>query len=36
MKKSVIALSAFIGVTGTALAADLPVKAIPMAAPISL
>jgi outer membrane immunogenic protein len=34
MKKSVIALSAFIGVTGTALAADLPVKATPLATPI--
>ena len=34
MKRLVIALSTFIGVTGTALAADLPVKAIPMATPV--
>ncbi len=34
MKRLVIALSTFIGVTGTAVAADLPVKAPPMAAPV--
>jgi outer membrane immunogenic protein len=34
MKRLAIALSAFIGVTGTALAADMPVKAMPRATPV--
>jgi len=34
MKRLVVALSTFIGVTGTAVAADLPVKAPQMAAPV--
>jgi outer membrane immunogenic protein len=34
MKRSLIALSTFIGVTGTASAADMAIKARPMAAPV--